>query len=271
MSVKFRTSTQRGFTLIELLVVIAIIAILAAILFPVFAKAREKARQISCASNMRQIGLGFLQYSQDSDEVMVPRNSGPGGSLSYLDLLQPYLKSGAVTQCPSNPEHNYITCCGAPPDSKSYVSYGANAAQRYGRDNTGQYLSGPLGSATGPFLDVPVPIANYQSPSQLIGLVESTSIFTDFDPNISGGFNAWDVPTPSQPDRGNLFAGHTGFANFLFMDGHVKAMRPLATLDQTSGGSGQTNLWLYDNSNYGTAPGQPAKTLSDSQNVFWKA
>ena len=57
-----------GFTLIELLVVIAIIAILAAILFPVFAKAREKARQISCLSNMKQLSLGFLQYAQDSDE-----------------------------------------------------------------------------------------------------------------------------------------------------------------------------------------------------------
>ncbi|MCW3058828.1 MAG: prepilin-type N-terminal cleavage/methylation domain, partial [Capsulimonas sp.] len=65
---------KKGFTLIELLVVIAIIAILAAILFPVFAKAREKARQISCASNMKQLALGLLQYNQDNDESMPTTN-----------------------------------------------------------------------------------------------------------------------------------------------------------------------------------------------------
>ncbi|BDI32385.1 hypothetical protein CCAX7_44360 [Capsulimonas corticalis] len=271
MSQNVRASKLRGFTLIELLVVIAIIAILAAILFPVFAKAREKARQTSCASNMKQLGLAFIQYTQDYDETMVPRNNGPSGEFSYLDILQPYVKSGVVTQCPSNPEHNYKTCC-QPNDSnsKSYVSYGANAAKRYPKDANGNY-SGPLGGATGPFLDTPVAIASFQSPAQLIALLESTSMFTDFDPNVTGGFNAWDQPTPNRPDVGNLFAGHTGMANFLFIDGHVKAMKPLATLDQVSGGSGQTNLWLSDGSNYGTAPGQPAKTLSDSQNVFWKS
>ena len=65
-----RNRLRQGFTLIELLVVIAIIAILAAILFPVFAKAREKARQISCVSNMKQLGLAILQYQQDNDEIL---------------------------------------------------------------------------------------------------------------------------------------------------------------------------------------------------------
>src|SRR5579862_176895 len=74
------TRTARtGFTLIELLVVIAIISILAAILFPVFAKAREKARQISCLSNMRQLGLAIYQYTEDYDELLPGDTDGNGG------------------------------------------------------------------------------------------------------------------------------------------------------------------------------------------------
>ena len=96
-----------GFTLIELLVVIAIIAILAAILFPVFARARENARRSSCQSNLKQIGLGFLQYAQDYDERM-PRHGNdptasftPNNALSYNTSVQPYLKSFQLFACPS--------------------------------------------------------------------------------------------------------------------------------------------------------------------------
>ena len=90
-----------GFTLIELLVVIAIIAILAAILFPVFARARENARRTSCLSNTKQMGLGLMQYSQDYDEMLVPNVGGNGNSESWPDLLQPYLKSYQIFICPS--------------------------------------------------------------------------------------------------------------------------------------------------------------------------
>lgn len=102
-----RIKKTSGFTLIELLVVIAIIAILAAILFPVFARARENARRSSCQSNLKQIGLGLLQYNQDYDEKWTPNEDAyrfPGGAPSSWDLvIQPYVKSGQVMVCPSDP------------------------------------------------------------------------------------------------------------------------------------------------------------------------
>jgi prepilin-type N-terminal cleavage/methylation domain-containing protein/prepilin-type processing-associated H-X9-DG protein len=98
----------KAFTLIELLVVIAIIAILAAILFPVFARARENARRASCQSNLKQIALGFKQYTQDFDEkyppthIVVPITSADtDGYRGWAVLLQPYLKSEQIFQCPS--------------------------------------------------------------------------------------------------------------------------------------------------------------------------
>ncbi|MBI2298288.1 MAG: prepilin-type N-terminal cleavage/methylation domain-containing protein, partial [Armatimonadetes bacterium] len=104
---------QRGFTLIELLVVIAIIAILAAILFPVFAKAREKARQSSCLSNTRQINLAWIEYLQDYDERFAPHvteRTAPAGTpdtaadrgpYSYKQKLLPYTKNDQLYKCPS--------------------------------------------------------------------------------------------------------------------------------------------------------------------------
>ena len=91
---------RKGFTLIELLVVIAIIAILAAILFPVFARAREKARQTSCLSNVKQLGLGFMMYAQDYDERL------PAGCVYgigwWFDFIIPYVKNSQVFTCPSH-------------------------------------------------------------------------------------------------------------------------------------------------------------------------
>jgi prepilin-type N-terminal cleavage/methylation domain-containing protein/prepilin-type processing-associated H-X9-DG protein len=98
---------KRGFTLIELLVVIAIIAILAAILFPVFARARENARRASCGSNLRQIGLGIMQYSQDYDERMPASDNYIGdfmalaSATNFHRAIQPYLKSTQIYICPS--------------------------------------------------------------------------------------------------------------------------------------------------------------------------
>lgn len=98
---------QRGFTLIELLVVIAIIAILAAILFPVFARAREAARKSSCTSNLNQLGKGFLMYVQDYDESWPQSwngqwNSRVGLQLNWGPAIQPYIKNRQVYKCPSD-------------------------------------------------------------------------------------------------------------------------------------------------------------------------
>ncbi len=94
----------RGFTLIELLVVIAIIAILAAILFPVFARAREKARQASCQSNLKQVTLGMQMYAQDYDEVLPFSVVGvaTGPLYSVFDVMQPYIKNQQILLCPSD-------------------------------------------------------------------------------------------------------------------------------------------------------------------------
>ena len=108
---------KRAFTLIELLVVIAIIAILAAILFPVFAQARERARAVSCVSNLKQIGLGLMMYSQDYDETLPvafpanpPINGGGQAVTPFESMIQPYTKNDQMWKCPSvrgNAARNY--------------------------------------------------------------------------------------------------------------------------------------------------------------------
>src|SRR5665213_681011 len=105
-------ASRKGFTLIELLVVIAIIAILAAILFPVFAKVREKARQTTCASNEKQIGLAILQYTQDYDEKLpagapgvydAAVSQGRGAGTGWAGCVRPYVKSIDLFHCPDDP------------------------------------------------------------------------------------------------------------------------------------------------------------------------
>src|SRR5438093_13107743 len=91
---------RRAFTLIELLVVIAIIAILAAILFPVFAQAREKARTATCSSNLKQIGIAVVMYAQDYDETYPPANYGPMASAGqhWYGLVDPYVKANVPSR-----------------------------------------------------------------------------------------------------------------------------------------------------------------------------
>jgi len=105
---------KRGFTLIELLVVIAIIAILAAILFPVFARAREKARQTSCLSNLKQVGTAMLMYIQDYDECYGQSMSGTSaGTTTVYHELMPYMKNAQILECPSNKDEMTIAAMSA--------------------------------------------------------------------------------------------------------------------------------------------------------------
>ena len=121
---------RRGFTLIELLVVIAIIAILAAILFPVFAKAREKARQSSCLNNVKQISVALLQYSQDYDERFPKGDSAAWGDYhypthplgGYVDAIYPYVKNVQVFICPSDGLKNCISHANLPGEDHQYSS-----------------------------------------------------------------------------------------------------------------------------------------------------
>ena len=180
--------SRRGFTLIELLVVIAIIAILAAILFPVFAKAREKARQASCLSNMKQICLAFMQYSQDYDELMP--NTGwagsevaiwPDGTASsnpWQMKIYPYIKNVQVFNCPSAS----MRWKGEPNNG---IKYGMNSWMSL------------------------VPIGTIVYPSQ-------TLISGDTDGGASYSFCG-----TAETDRW-IIDRHNGGGNFAFADGHAK-------------------------------------------------
>ena len=143
-SLKYQKPHVVGFTLIELLVVIAIIALLAAILFPVFAQAREKAREVTCLSNARQIGLGVRMYAQDYDETMplfdayhTQPPAGIAGHKGVEVLLQPYVKSAPIFKCPNDnggpvPQNapstvEYGGCQDYPTKAQSYAAcYGSS-------------------------------------------------------------------------------------------------------------------------------------------------
>lgn len=129
----FKTQAKKAFTLIELLVVIAIIAILAAILFPVFGRARENARRSSCQSNMKQMGLGVMQYVQDYDEKYpqaywyVNDTDGPGGYVHWSSMIQPYTKSFQLFVCPSDPNGGQLPT-NTFDQQAPRISYTANSA-----------------------------------------------------------------------------------------------------------------------------------------------
>lgn len=218
---KAYTRPRSGFTLIELLVVIAIIAILASILFPVFSKVRENARRTVCLSNMKQLGLGITQYTQDSDENypmlrISDANTTYGGNgftteYWWSQMIYPYVKSENVYVCPSNPDPGPVTPNKTPFAPHLHESYVENT--RFG-EPSGWWPNGNHPQ--------PLALAGVDEPAQKIAVCEATALF------VPGPDLMW--PEINAADMAKFgFAGHNGSANYLFCDGHAKAMKPINT------------------------------------------
>ena len=187
---------RKGFTLIELLVVIAIIAILAAILFPVFARAREKARQSNCLSNTKQIGIGLLMYAQDYDELFVNIyydadasggwNPAAGFDYDWEDAIRPYIKNVQIFQCPSKKNWAH--------------GYALNHAYWSGGDS----YTPPSGAA----------MADMDEPSETVLVIDIASETT----SIWISWAAWG----NEPAYTTLADRHNEGLNALYCDGHAK-------------------------------------------------
>ncbi|MBC8137858.1 MAG: DUF1559 domain-containing protein [Fibrella sp.] len=243
-----------GFTLIELLVVIAIIAVVAAILFPVFAQSREKARQTSCSSNLRQVSLALQQYVQDFDETYPPEvvqvppiNGGTEDARPFDRELVPYLKNDVVWACPSDEaiRNNTSLWDGSYKASQMPRSYGI-----VNRLVTQESYAVGMGNDENTGV-VDRRVADVERPSETIALVESWATFpgNQSDSVLSGlsgstllGCDAWKLPGRTKPaataidsfvpcknefeDVGAMPArGHQKFGNYAFVDGHVKSLR----------------------------------------------
>jgi prepilin-type N-terminal cleavage/methylation domain-containing protein/prepilin-type processing-associated H-X9-DG protein len=222
-----------GFTLIELLVVIAIIAILAAILFPVFARARENARRASCQSNMKQIGLGIAQYTQDYDDKMTPIDrytSGSGVGGAWTNLLQPYVKSTQIFNCPSNTSTTPIVGGGGA--LNDYIANG-----NWGTPQASFDYARPMDvtSHVSPYSVTARSLAEFTEPARTITVAEYSGTKSD-------GFIWSTSATPAGVTGGLSPQNHLGVTNYLFGDGHVKALKPTATLNWTN----WCNMWAID-------------------------
>ncbi len=214
---------RKGFTLIELLVVIAVIAILAAILFPVFAKAREKARQTSCASNIRQIGLAFMMYAQDWDEnlpvqsIDIPGFSSTivywgGTNFFWYDALLPYMKSSKLFYCPSSPNQS----CGV-----AYFNYSSNVSVI-------KWFTPGLSMG-----NITFPASTYLCMDGHSQYIAWYSTITPFDGG--GGYlpGAGDAGITGGDNSADFTSGrHSGGVNIAFCDGHAKWVKSAVAVQE---------------------------------------
>lgn len=215
---------KRAFTLVELLVVIAIIAILAAILFPVFARARENARRASCQSNLRQIGMGLLQYTQDYDEILVPDwfvtnpNTGlstqsasvPGARYKWNDAIFPYVKSEQIFVCPSATSNA----------AKSWRYYG-NLGPTEEESDFGSYI---IMHGYGPGLPDKTPPVSHPFSDDLVSLARAEAPSTTAWVLDGDGHFYCQVESPANV-VGNVLDRHLDTIGILFLDGHVKSIK----------------------------------------------
>ncbi len=238
---------RSGFTLIELLVVIAIIAILAAILFPVFAQAREQARKTVCLSNLQQIGLGINMYSQDYDEYLPPVRDQDSKYIegNWKDIIQPYIKNLQIFRCPSNPASQVYDESGNansgynPATPKTYRGYFYYRAffKSSAAIGSGDWWAGNQ------YTSIAFPY-----PAGTLMVAENKDVYPDYGP--------WMAMVPNWGMSGaNFGARHNGSdrsSNIVFMDGHAKFTSWDATCQPSNGD--HTNMWAFDpsNMNFGT-------------------
>jgi prepilin-type N-terminal cleavage/methylation domain-containing protein/prepilin-type processing-associated H-X9-DG protein len=267
---------RRAFTLIELLVTIAVIAILAAILFPVFARARENARRSGCLSNLKQIGLGFVMYTQDYDEHMPPlyQDLGTGnfrypngevssnGSCPWYIMIYPYVKNWQIYNCPSTGGEPQYTGRYATVDSSgsgsTFFSYSYNYA---GIQSGGPVPSGSCGTAAGKY-NCGVALGNYNSAGANLAAIDDPSGTIEIMDGSTKGiryYSGTKMPTDAQvhgsgacdsTGSDNAYpycarARHLDTVGTLFVDGHVKAMPWQAVLGGHDNPNPDPNVLQY--------------------------
>lgn len=231
-----RSTSRRAFTLIELLVVIAIIAILAAILFPVFGRARENARRSSCQSNLKQIGLGIVQYAQDFDErTPAQGDNGQPWNFQWMDRIEPYVKSKQLFTCPSTSINNlYETRI------PLRSTYGGNAQYWLGTYVWNVAYWGEALDSNKGLIDS-VSLASLASPSTTFNVLERVDATNQnaecawqniASTNAAGFINN----TANPPYLNDVAARHLETSNVLYADGHVKALRLDALNERNAGG-----------------------------------